>query len=434
MKLFGSNGKKNRNSDRRRDENEAPESRLISFEDTDAEDELYSQEPADEADIEFAISEYKQKKGRRRRTVFGIVCLVAVVLFVAYNIWSQPPPVNTDGLGANKPTETPAPTPDAPETSGEPISDDPEVTSTIDPNENRNMQAYTFVLFGSDAANSLTDTIMVGKFDTRNHTLNIVSIPRDTLVSVPWSSKKINTIFTTSGGIDHIEDEDGFLDGIQDVLGFRVDFWAYVDLNAFVQVVDAIGGVYYDVPVDMNYHDPDQNLNINISKGYQWLSGEEALKVVRFRSGYATGDLGRIETQQDFLKSVAKQILQLDNILSNLGELSKIFVENVQVNLTAGNIMFFGQEFFEISSENITFHTLPYTYPTGYDGYIRGGSYILVDIEPWLEIVNEYVNPYYEDVTESDVNILRWNPSTQTATSTQGDTYSITEFDDYSKY
>ncbi|MFR3290684.1 MAG: LCP family protein [Lachnospiraceae bacterium] len=202
---------------------------------------------------------------------------------------------------------------------------------------------YTFPVVGLDKAGYNTDTMMVGRIDTKNHEINVVSIPRDTMVNVSWSVKKVNTLYAAdinSGG----NGIDGLMDGLKDILGFQIDCYAVVDLNAFVQLVDAIGGVDYNVPIDMNYYDPTQDLYISIPAGEQHLDGEEALKVVRFRSGYATADIGRIGTQQDFLMSVASQMLTLGNI-PNLPTFIDIFVNNVDTNLSAENLAFFARQF-----------------------------------------------------------------------------------------
>ena len=122
--------------------------------------------------------------------------------------------------------------------------------------------------------------------------------------------------------------------------------------------MDAIGGVDYNVPVNMNYYDPTQDLYINIAAGEQHLTGEEALKVVRFRSGYASADIGRIGTQQDFLKSVASQMLTLGNI-PNLPTFIDIFEEYVETNMTTANLAYFARQFLMCKSEDINFHTLP---------------------------------------------------------------------------
>ena len=91
---------------------------------------------------------------------------------------------------------------------------------------------------------------------------------------------------------------DRMLEGIRDLLGFDVDVYAAVDLEAFVELINAIGGVDYDVPVDMHYTDPAQGLVIDLDAGPQHLTGEQAVGVMRFRSGYVTADIGRIDTPQ----------------------------------------------------------------------------------------------------------------------------------------
>lgn len=433
MKLFGNGNRSGgrRGSSERPREIRRPVKNEFEFDDTTGLDEHYSADGAEDEDIELIVAQYKRKKSRRRRTAFGIVCLVAVAVVIAYNVWVQPPDLNTDGIGtaaAASPSPEPAPTGTAAPTT-------PEPTATINPNETRNENAYTFVVVGGDAESGNTDTILVGKFDTRNHTLNVVSIPRDTLANVnktykgeTQTVKKVNTIFRDTGGTERVYEDDGFLEGVKNLLGFGVDCWAYVDLEAFEKLVDTIGGVDYDVPIDMVYEDYVQDLYINIPAGMQHLNGKQALQVMRFRSGYLNADLGRIETQQDFLMSVAKQMLTLGNI-PKIGEIANIFVEYVDTNLNARNITYFAQEFLKLSADDITFQTLPYTVPA--NGTIRGGSYLVIDLDAWLDMINEYINPHYQQITQEDVDILLWNDSAQSATSTQGDTYSLHDFYDF---
>ena len=107
--------------------------------------------------------------------------------------------------------------------------------------------------------------------------------------------------------------------------------------------VDAIGGVDFDVPIDMNYEDPYQDLYIHIPAGMQHLNGEEALKVVRFREGYASQDIARMETQQAFLKAVAQQTLQISN-LTKVDQFVKIFQQYVETDLTLGNLAWLGSK------------------------------------------------------------------------------------------
>lgn len=145
---------------------------------------------------------------------------------------------------------------------------------------------------------------------------------------------------------------------IGDQLGIPVDYTVQVDLKGFVALVDAIGGVDFDVPIDMNYEDPYQDLYIHIPAGMQHLSGEEALKVVRFREGYASQDIARMETQQAFLKAVAQQTLQISN-LTKVDQFVKIFQQYVETDLTLGNLAWLGSKAISIGAENVAFSTLP---------------------------------------------------------------------------
>ena len=358
-------------------------------------------------------SERDAGRGPKKRSKAGkaaavAVCVVLILVFGAvawYIAWEKPP--ERPGGGLVDPTYEST----NPEDGGSPdATAEPTVSPTEDPNAgapaslNENM--YTFLVVGLDQVSNSTDTMMVGRIDTENHTIDVVSLPRDTLVNVSWSVKKINTLYsadinTGGNGID------GLLDGLKDILGFQIDCYAVVDLTAFVELVDAIGGVDYNVPVNMNYYDPTQDLYINIPAGEQHLDGEEALKVVRFRSGYASADIGRIGTQQDFLKSAASQMLTLGNI-PNLPTFIDIFEEYVVTNMSASNLAFFARQFLLCKSEDINFHTLP----GNYGDSIKGLSYVSINISEWLEMVNTYLNPYDQDVTEANVNILTHSSST----------------------
>ena len=336
----------------------------------------------------------KTTKKRKRRKLPIVICsILAVVALLcgAYMLWEAPPSRQGTGLS------TPKPTPNTGDVTPSPGGDD-----LLDPTPGSAADSgvYTFLIVGMDKVGYNTDTIMVGSIDTVDHSIDVVSVPRDTLVNIPGSVKKVNTLYSAnlnSGG----NGIDGMLDGFRDLLGFDVDFYAVVDLTAFVELVDAIGGVTYDVPVDMYYYDPTQDLNISIPKGSQWLSGEEALKVVRFRSGYASADIGRIGTQQDFLKSVASQMLTLGNI-PNLPKFISIFTEYVDTDLTAANLSYFARQFLLCSGDDINFHTMPGNYADS----VRGFSYVSLYLDEWLEMVNDFLNPYSEPVTSANVNIL----------------------------
>jgi len=405
MKLFG--GKK---SDGRRAVSETPQKRerLFDF-------------------LTLLFNSREWKKIRRGLVVVGCVVLVLLVGIIAYSIWEKPPEIAPDEPGVvmtPKPavTDVPIVFPDeTPQSTPTPTESPVPTTEPVVHKEG----SYTFLLMANDQLGTNTDTILVGRIDTDAKTLDLVSIPRDTLVNVSWGVKKLSTVLTSERN-----DIDQFLVHLEKLIGFRVDCYALVDVEAVEKLVDCIGGIYYNVPRDMDYDDPLQDLHIHIPQGYQLLFGEDVVKVLRYRignnnSGYVNGDLGRIETQHDLLMTLASQMLKLGNI-PNIDEAIEIFQTHVKTDLTANNIAFFLREFFKIKPENIRFHTFP-----GEGVVIRGGAYFQLDTEGTLEIINTCLNPYNADFVLEDLEILR-TLGAEGAASTSGEIIPITSFYDFS--
>jgi LCP family protein required for cell wall assembly len=266
---------------------------------------------------------------------------------------------------------------------------------TPKPASGRREGLYTFLLVGFDQGQGNTDTIMIGRLDSKNHKLNIVSIPRDTCANVYYgyvSTKKINAVYTLGGGIDAL------MEAVSNMAGFNIDSYMVVNLKAFTALVDALGGVDFDIPYDMGYDDPTQNLHIHFPKGLRHLTGAEAAKVVRWRqnnNGANYGDIERINIQHAFLKTVARQCLSLSNLVTKLDDYIEIFRTYVKTDLTAGNLAWYGGELLKLSEEDICFDTLP----SNYCDSIRGFSYGTIYVDEWVEMVNEKLNPNYEAVT-----------------------------------
>lgn len=268
------------------------------------------------------------------------------------------------------------------------------VSNQPDPLE-RKTNFYTILVSGEDDENGGSDTNILVALDAENGSIHCVSIPRDSGVYIDGKIRKINFAYN-KGGTDLLRST------VSDLLGIPVDFYVSVDLEGFVALVDAIGGVDFEVPINMNYDDPIQGFHVHLNKGMQHLTGEEAMGVVRFRhnndgSGYGTEDIGRIATQQAFLKAVAQQVLQPSN-LTKVGTLAQIFQDYVDTDLTVGNLAWMGQQAFSIGTENIAFYTLE-------GEWSDPRSLYLVDPEAALTLVNQYFNPYVEDRTAEDLNI-----------------------------
>lgn len=270
---------------------------------------------------------------------------------------------------------------------------------------------YTFMFCGTDDGGTRTDTIIVASYNVKTQEVNMVNIPRDTMSNVKRSIKKINGGF--NGGPEQLEKE------LEMLLGIPIDRYVVVSFEGFEELIDLIGGVDFNVPTYMVWDDPSQDLHIYLEPGMQHLDGEKAIQLVRFRQnnpgvkgGYAEGDIGRIKMQQEFLRTVAKKILSPQNLL-NLGDMTKAVLDNTETNLTLSELTWFGMQALKMDFNNINMTTLPghaaYLYEADY-GHMQ--SYFVPEEENILEMVNELLNPYTEDVTKLNlIDISRYSTS-----------------------
>ncbi|MBQ1620209.1 MAG: LCP family protein [Oscillospiraceae bacterium] len=259
----------------------------------------------------------------------------------------------------------------------------------------RKQYCYTILLSGLDNDNGGSDTNILMRFDAVHKSINLVSLPRDTLLNHTWRSNKLNFAYA-SGGTELLRKE------ISNLLGIPVDFHVTVDLKGFISLVDQIGGVDFDVPVNMDYDDPYQDLHIHYAKGMRHLNGQQAMEVVRWRknndgTGYATADIGRIGTQQAFLTQVARQLLSVKNVPA----MAEVFLKYVKTDLKLGNLVWLGNEALDIGMEGVSFYTLP----GDGSGWYKGESVYALDPEATLALVNEALNPYVDPIAMEDMDI-----------------------------
>ena len=253
---------------------------------------------------------------------------------------------------------------------------------------------YTILLSGLDDDNGGSDTNILMAVDTVNGYVYGVSIPRDSKAIIGGKAHKINYAYN-KGGTALLAST------VSEQLGIPVDYTVCVNLQGFTALVDAIGGVDFEVPINMDYDDPIQGLSIHFKKGMQHLSGADALRVVRFRhnndgTGYGSEDLGRMQTQQKFLKAVAKKMLSFENLISNPRKYAEIFGQYVDTDLSVTDLAWFGMQVLGMGVDKIDFSTLPNEWKS---------PYIYLDPDETLALVNTYLNPYVEDRTAEDLNL-----------------------------
>ena len=255
-----------------------------------------------------------------------------------------------------------------------------------------------FLVVGKDAGDLLTDVIMVGCFDRDTCDIDIISIPRDTLTIIPPTRLKrmnelglyppsdgtmkinaVNSYGRENYGIALLEQQ------LQDMLGIEIEYQIEIDLQAFRNIVDDLGGVYFEVPKPgMYYDDPYQNLHIAIPPGFQYLDGKNAEGLVRYRATYRDGDIQRIGVQQEFLKALFSQVLERENILGNAFSITKAIIGYTKTNFSLTDIPKYLRYINNVSPDKIHFHTLPCV-----PQYIGDVSYVIPHEEQIKELVND---------------------------------------------
>ena len=270
----------------------------------------------------------------------------------------------------------------------------------------RKEQFYTFLIIGLDKGIN-TDTIMLASYDGILKEANIISVPRDSMVNVKRKIKKINAAYPAGtlngggleGGINQLKRE------IKTIIGFVPDFYACVDLDAFVKIIDAVGGVNINVRSDMNYDDPTQNLHINIKKGEQPMDGEKALKFARYRKGNdprtTITDYQRMENQQALVKALFNKLLKPANILK-IPEFIKIFNEHVYSDIKPENMLWFAEQLNKIKgTEALSTYTMPTKGTSGLPMY-----YEYLDETAIVDLINKTINPYKKDISTRNLDII----------------------------
>ena len=292
--------------------------------------------------------------------------------------------------------------------------------------ERKSKDFYTVLVLGRDTGGGgNTDTMLLASYDVTNQKAKVMSIPRDTMVNVPWDVKRINSVYNYYGGGE--KGIKALYKEIAQLVGFEPDYQVIVEWDAVGAIVEAMGGVYYDVPRNMNYDDPYQDLHIHQTKGYRKLSGSDVMQVLRYRHdtdihyGYPDGDLGRIKTQQSLLKAMIEQLLQLKNV-TKIGDFARAVKNNVTSDLTFEEMLWFGSQAVMggLKVEDVNFVTMPntalYVYSRAYPRWPQ--NYVFPKAQELLDIVNNELSPFVEKFTMSDLDIMSLNSDGSLSSST----------------
>ena len=249
------------------------------------------------------------------------------------------------------------------------------LATVVGHNENtkKNLGEFKVLLLGISTDQDgveLTDTIMVASYNPNTQKATLLSIPRDTYTGKNTAKatayEKINALY----GRKHRADET--LEAVNELTGLNIEYYVVIKTEALIKLVDAIGGVTFNVPIDMDYDDVTQDLHIHLKAGEQKLDGEKAEQLLRFRHNndmtsypaeYGDNDMGRMRTQREFIMQVIKQTAKPENIFK-LGEILEIANENVITNVDINVAKDYIPYAVEFNTENLLTATLPGTVPS----------------------------------------------------------------------
>lgn len=225
-----------------------------------------------------------------------------------------------------------------------------------------------------------TDTMLVVNYNPKTKNINMVSVPRDTRVTMNGKKIKINSAHAING-------VNGSIAAVENLLGIEINNYAKIDYEGFRKVIDAIGGVEMDITRNMNYDDPSQNLHIHFQKGTTvHLDGKKAEEFFRWRknnngTGFADGDLGRIENQHKFISKVVEKV-KSPSIIPKIPNILSTIPDYVETDMSPEEIIKYGYAVTKGDKSSINMITLQ-----GEAKYIGNVSYFIYDREKNRDIV-----------------------------------------------
>ena len=242
---------------------------------------------------------------------------------------------------------------------------------------------YCLLVIGKDRAAGLTDVIMLVSFDIEKGQISVMQIPRDTYADYgDGKHNKLNSALASLGG------EKKLKDFFEKSLCISIDGYLALDLGAFRDIVDAVGGVEIELDKALYYNDPAQNLCIDRPAGRQTLDGKRAEKYVRYRSGYTGGDIDRLDAQKNFLAALFWSFKSRINT-ENAYSVASALIGRVDTDVSLSMAIALGLKALSVDSSRLLFCTMPGEAVVSPQS---GASYYVMSQKPTQKILNEYFN------------------------------------------
>lgn len=260
---------------------------------------------------------------------------------------------------------------------------------------------YVLVLgVSTDLDSELTDTIMLCGYNPKTNQAMMLSIPRDTFIGSNKNrakgTDKINSVYAKG--------PEKTVEAVEKLTGIDIDYYAVVNNDLVIQMVDVIGGVRFEVPIDMDYDDPTQDLHIHLKKGEQIIDGEEAEQLLRFRHNndgtsypyeYGDNDYGRMRTQREFTKATLSQTIQAKNAFK-LKDIIGTIVNNCETDMLIEDVLPYTPYALDLDFDTIRMEQLP-----GESELCNKIWVYICDEEKTEELVADMVNVLENGVTST---------------------------------
>ncbi|QDL06926.1 LytR family transcriptional regulator [Brasilonema octagenarum UFV-E1] len=242
-----------------------------------------------------------------------------------------------------------------------------------------------------------SDTLLLVRLVPNKHQINVLSIPRDTLVRLPdIGIDKINDANVRGGSKLAAETVSQLLNGV------TIDRYVRVDTEGFIHLVDALGGVEVNIPKKMDYIDHTQHLDIHFSPGRQKLNGQHLQEYVRFRHD-ALGDIGRVQRQQEVLREILHTALQPATI-AKVPQIMQVVKENVETDLSVEEILAIAQTVATNNRHQMHLLMLPGRFSSNKE-YKR--SYWISDSSATAGILSRYFDVQTANALDTQVNSVQ---------------------------
>lgn len=242
------------------------------------------------------------------------------------------------------------------------------------------------LILGVDEEGVRSDVILLINYSPEEGKINMLSVARDTRIKVRGRYEKFNALVGLGGEILTVN-------AIEQLTGLHIKYYLTLNFKGFRKIIDTLDGVEFEVPFDMNYDDPDQNLHIHLKRGVQVLNGEKAEHLVRYRKGnrpgdgYIDGDMGRIKMQQDFMKALVQQKIKLKYV-SKADDIFMILKKYIKTNFEIGDVDYYLKDLKKIRYDQVKMYTIP-----GDSAYIDDLWYFICDKNKTKELIN---NKFYK--------------------------------------